>query len=117
MTEHNLFYYPYASFTNAQQPLLKVAALWFDKLVILDPVAASWDTIGADHIARDAMRQLTDAGILEIVTPAAVLAKYERPIADASRRDMADREFLGRCDAHARLVASSAGRSRSRYCE
>jgi hypothetical protein len=41
MTEHNLFYYPYASFTNAQLPLLKVAALWFDKLVILDPVGAS----------------------------------------------------------------------------
>lgn len=45
MTEHNLLYYPYASFTDAQLPLLKVAALWFDKLVILDPVGASRDTI------------------------------------------------------------------------
>ena len=26
MTEHNLFYYPDASFTNPQLPLLKVAA-------------------------------------------------------------------------------------------
>ncbi len=68
MSEHNLFYYPYASFTNAQLPLLKVAALWFDKLVILDPVGASWDTVGADNIARDGVRQLKDAGILEIVT-------------------------------------------------
>lgn len=42
MTEHNLFYYPYASFTNAQLPLLKVAALYFDKLVTLDSVGASW---------------------------------------------------------------------------
>lgn len=61
MSNHNLFYYPYASFRNAQLPLLKVAALWFDKLVILDPVGASWDTIGADHIARDAVQQIEDA--------------------------------------------------------
>jgi len=54
MPGNNLFFYPYASFTNAQLPLLKVAALWFDKLVILDPVGASWDTVGADHLARDA---------------------------------------------------------------
>jgi hypothetical protein len=33
------------SFTNAQLPLLKVAALYFDKLAILDPVGASL----ADH--------------------------------------------------------------------
>jgi hypothetical protein len=56
INDHNLFYYPYASLTNAQLPLLKVAALYFDKLVILDPVGASWDTIGADHLARDAVR-------------------------------------------------------------
>lgn len=51
MTEHKLFYYPYTSFTNAQLPLLKVAALYFDKLVILEPVGASWATIGVDHHA------------------------------------------------------------------
>jgi hypothetical protein len=38
MSEHRLFYYPYTSFTNAQLPLLKVAALWLDKLVSLHPV-------------------------------------------------------------------------------
>jgi hypothetical protein len=54
MTEHNLFYYPYASFTNAQLPLLKVAALYFDELGLLDPVGASRDTVGAEHyVARD----------------------------------------------------------------
>lgn len=99
MTEHNLFYYPYASFTNEQLPLLKVAALYFDKLIILDPVGASWDTVGADHVARDAVRLLKNAGILEIVTPATVLAKYEAPIAAAIRRDMGDRGFLDLCDA------------------
>jgi hypothetical protein len=65
MTEHNLFYYPYASFTNAQLPLLKVAAVWFDKLVLLDPVGASWDTVGADHLARDAVKLLNSARRLE----------------------------------------------------
>lgn len=47
MTMHKLFYYPYASLTNAQLPLLKIAALNFDKLFILDSVGASWDTIGS----------------------------------------------------------------------
>jgi hypothetical protein len=56
LSDHNLFFYLYASFTNAQLPLMKVAVLWFDKLVILDPVGASWDTVGADHLARDAVR-------------------------------------------------------------
>jgi hypothetical protein len=36
-----MFNYPYASFTNQQLPELKVAALYFDKLTILDPVGAS----------------------------------------------------------------------------
>jgi len=71
-----------------------LAALWLDELAILDPVAASWDTVGADHIARDAAQELKDAGILEIVTTATVLSKYERPFAEAIRRDMADRDFL-----------------------
>lgn len=35
----------------------------------------------------DAARHLKDAGILEIVMPADGLANYERPIADAIRRD------------------------------
>lgn len=41
MNEHNLFCYPFASFTNVQLPLLKVAALYFDKLYLFDPVDAS----------------------------------------------------------------------------
>jgi hypothetical protein len=103
VAEHNLFYYPYASFTNAQLPLLKVAALYFDKLVLLDPVGASWDTVGADHIARDAVQQLKDAGILELVTPAAVLAKYDAPITEAIHRDMSDHEFLELCEVQSQV--------------
>jgi hypothetical protein len=41
MTDHRLLYYPYASFTNTKLPLLKMAAVWFDRLVILDPVGAA----------------------------------------------------------------------------
>ena len=100
MSEHNLFYYPYASFTSEQLPLLKVAALYFDKLSILDPVGASWAMIGADFQARDMITLLKDACILEIVTPAEVLGKYNDALTEAVRRDMADREFLDLCDRH-----------------
>ena len=41
----------------------------------LDPVGASWDTIDADYIARNANTLLKEAGILKIVTPTSVLAK------------------------------------------
>ncbi len=96
MTEYRLLYCPYASFTNAQLLSPKVAALCFDNLVILDLVGASWDAVGADHVVRDAVRLLKDGGILEIVTRATVLAKYENPIAAAIRRDMGDREYKQR---------------------
>ena len=80
MTEYNLFRYTYASFTNAQLPLLKVAVLYFDRLVILDPICASCATIGANHHAREAVVQLQDVGILQTVTRADVLAQDEQGI-------------------------------------
>jgi len=98
MAEHSLFYYPYASFTNTQHPLLKVAALYFDKLYILDPVGASWGTIGADFIARDAILLLKDAGILEIVTPQTVLEQFSSALEESIRQDMVDLEFLNLCE-------------------
>jgi hypothetical protein len=101
MSDHRLFYFPYGSFTDAQLPLLKVAALYFDKLVLLDPVGASWDTVGADARARDAVQLLVEHGLLETVTPAAVLAEYSGEIAAEVHRDMADAEFLELCDSHA----------------
>ncbi len=52
MIDH-IYYYPYASFTNARLPLLKAAALHFKKLVLIDPVGPSWDTIGADRATRE----------------------------------------------------------------
>jgi hypothetical protein len=102
MTEHRLFYYPYASFTNAQLPLLKVAALYFDKLVILDPVGASWGTIGADHEARRAIKMLRAENLLETVTPADVLAKYASSLTEAIRQDVQDRQFIELCETRGR---------------
>lgn len=55
--------------------------------------------IGADDTARDTVRPLRDTDILEIVTSAKVLAKYERPIADAILGDMAAREVVDLCNA------------------
>ena len=109
MTEHNLFYYPYASFTNAQLPLLKVAALYFDKLILLDPVGASWDTIGADHVARDAVSN--SRLFLEIVTPAIVLAQYETPIAAASVATWSTASSSTSATRIASQAASSSGHS------
>lgn len=59
MTDHNLFYCPCASFTNEQLPLLKVTALYFDKLIILDPVGASW-------AGRRSARNMVDREFLEL---------------------------------------------------
>lgn len=102
MAEHKLFYFPYASLTNQQLPLLKVAALYFDKIVILEPTGASWDTIGADHVARDALKMLESERILEVIGPAEVLKKYDEAMKEAILRDMADREFLELCEAHSK---------------
>lgn len=101
MSDHRLFYFPYASFTDAQLPLLKVAALYFDKLIFLDPVDASWGTVGAGVQAREAVRSLAEAGLLERVSPAEVLDLHAAHIAEAVRRDMRDEEFLELCDRHA----------------
>lgn len=97
MTEHSIFYYPYASFTNAQLPLLKAVALYFDKLYILDPVEASWATIGANHPAREAVKLLREANLLTSVTPSEVLSRYEKAIEEEIRSDLRDKDFLHLC--------------------
>jgi hypothetical protein len=94
MIGHNLFYAPYSSFTNAQLPLLKVAVLYFDQLVILDPVVTSWAAIGANEHAWEAVEVLADAGILQTITPADVLARCTGPTTHAMRWDMHDQAFL-----------------------
>jgi hypothetical protein len=108
MHDHRLFYFPYASFTDAQLPLLKVAALYFDKLCLLDPVGASWATVGADEPARAAVQVLAAEQILEKVNPSEVLARYGYDFAEAVRGDMRDQDFLELCERH----AAATGRRR-----
>ena len=104
VTDHNLFYYPYASFTDAQLPLLKAVALFFDKLYILDPEKATGGTIGLGDRAKD-VELLEREGILVRVSPEEVLEKYEDPIAGAIRADLSDREFIALCEASGRAQA------------
>ena len=64
MGQHAVFYYPYASLGADQSLLLKAAALYFDKLYILDPLKASWATIGPGERETD-LRLLESEGILQ----------------------------------------------------
>ncbi|MFQ6538808.1 MULTISPECIES: hypothetical protein [Aphanothece] len=73
MTPVRLYYYSYATFTNQQLPLLKVTAVWFDELVILDPIGACLHTIGVDPALSEAVQRLRQEGILRVVDPATVL--------------------------------------------
>jgi hypothetical protein len=97
MAEHSIFYYPYGSFGEQQSPLLKAAALYFDKLYMLDPFKASWDAMGAGWQAHD-LQLLEQEGILVRVTPEEVLRDHEPAIVDAIRADLEDQEFLRLCN-------------------
>lgn len=59
----NLSYCPYASLAKELLPCLKVAALYFDQLIIFNPVGPSSATVGSNHYDRDPVSQLKDAGI------------------------------------------------------
>jgi hypothetical protein len=104
MNEHSIFYYPYASFKEEQSPLVKAAALYFDKLHILDPLKASWGWIGPSR-QDNHLIMLEQEGILVRVSPEEVLHKYESAITDAIRADLRDPEFLQACE-----TSSRAGR-------
>lgn len=100
MTSNSIFYFPYGSFTEKQSPLLKTAAIYFDKLYILDPEKASGGTIGVGNpsVSKDiALLESKDVQILERINPEDVVVKYERAIANAVHDDMKDPEFLDLC--------------------
>jgi hypothetical protein len=82
MSEHNLFYYPHTSF--AQLPLLKVAALYVDKLYILRSGRRELGDHRRELPDWVAVKLLKDAGILQRMTPADVLARYTGPITNAT---------------------------------
>jgi hypothetical protein len=100
MNAHSIFYYPYASFTGGQAKLMKVAAIYFDKLYLLDPEKSSSETIGIQDpgVAKDvSLLEHKDVGILERVAPEDVVAKYHAAISKAVRDDMKDNEFVQHC--------------------
>src|SRR6266852_515994 len=102
MTEHSIFYYPYADFRNAQLPLLKVAALYFDKLYLLDPFTA---ISGGEEFARGSDRDeiarnvdlLKERKILKEIHPDEVLGTYNSQIAAAIHDDLQDLDYLKLC--------------------
>jgi hypothetical protein len=96
MNSHSIFYYPYASFRDDQVPLLKAAALYFDKLYILDPFKASWDMVGPAG-GMEELSLLEQEGIFERVAPEEVLKKYEKAITAEILADMTDPNFLSLC--------------------
>ncbi|MFB0551858.1 MAG: hypothetical protein ACETWQ_00965 [Phycisphaerae bacterium] len=96
MVKHSIFYYPYASFKDDQVSLLKAAALYFDKLYILDPLKACWGMIGPGGRMHE-LRLLEQEGILERVAPEEVLKEYEEAIAAEIIADMKDAKFLSLC--------------------
>lgn len=100
MGQHSVFYYPYASFGAEQSLLLKAAALYFDKLYILDPLKASWATIGPGERETD-LRLLESEGILQRVAPEDVLLRNDKIIGNAIECDLADPEFLKLCEGKA----------------
>jgi hypothetical protein len=97
MINHEIFYYPYCSFKDDQGILLKAAAMYFDKLYILDPVKASWDIVGAENVLHN-LKLLQQEGILVRISPEEVLHKFEKDIAEAIRFDIADPDFLRLCE-------------------
>jgi hypothetical protein len=109
MSEHSIFYYPYADFKNEQLPLLKAAALYFDKLYLLDPFTA---ISGGEEFARDSDRNEiarnvtllkqekileTIPKILEAISPAKVLDTYNSQIEAAIHDDLQDPDYLKEC--------------------
>ncbi len=93
---HSIFYYPYGNFQDTHAPLLKVAALYFDRLNILDPRKASGGRIGSGEVERD-VELLEQANILERIEPEDVLEQYEDAISEAIRADLRDPEFVELC--------------------
>jgi hypothetical protein len=99
--EHSLFYYPYASVTEDQDALLRMTALYFDKLYMLDPYAAVVGPVPGigirpSGVAR-AVRLLEDRGLAKRLDPAVVLKEYGSAVKHAVDVDLRDETFLELC--------------------
>ncbi|MBK8937956.1 MAG: hypothetical protein IPM79_10010 [Polyangiaceae bacterium] len=83
--------------TDAELPLLKASALYFDKLYILDPEAASWGTVGADAAVGEARSRLDAEGVFERLRPEEAIESHGDRLLEAVREDCRDPEFLKLC--------------------
>jgi hypothetical protein len=98
MNTHEILYYPYASFGYEQAPFLRAAALYFDKIYLLDPVKArSTGTGPLQGIGTD-INTLEKEGILVRLSPEEVLERYESTIEKGIRTDMQDADFIRICE-------------------
>jgi hypothetical protein len=96
--EHSIFYYPYASFGYEQAPLLRAAALYFNKLYVLDPEKARARGTGAlEGIGKDVLL-LEREGLIERISPEQILERQEQAIEKAIRADIEDPEFVQLCE-------------------
>jgi hypothetical protein len=100
--EHSIFYYPYANFTDNKSPLLKAAALYFDKLFILEPEKVYQGQTGTYELGKtdECVNFLRDKNrnIIEPIRPEEVLYQFEKEISDAIRGDLNDPEFVSLCE-------------------
>ena len=94
----SLFYYPYAAFGDAQLPLLQAAAVYFDKLYILDPERASGMGVGVSAPVAAAVAELEAEQILVRVAPEDVLDAHSHALTMAIHADCQDEEFVRLCE-------------------
>ena len=95
---------------DAQLPLLKTAALYFDKLLLLYPRDATWNLVGPDPAALDEVLLLERHGLVERVSPTSVFEHYGSEFAEAVREDISDPEFIRLRDEPRSELASTYGR-------
>src|SRR5688572_29344886 len=101
MNQQTIFYYPYASFKNEQLPFLKTAALYFEKIFILDPEKSGYGQQGfgfGDEGMEKEIAVLESTSILQRIKPEEVLAAFQSEITNSIQSDLSDPVFRDLCD-------------------
>jgi hypothetical protein len=94
-----LFYYPYVSPRDGQRDLFRLAALYFDKVHLLDPLGAAGGLVGPGAVA-DEVKLLHEADLLEPIDPGRLLDVHAGIIGAAIEHDLADPDYLELCRQH-----------------
>lgn len=95
-------YFPYANIRSAKT--LKTAVLYFDKIGVIDPLASFCGDSTRHRDLHDESRDYMDEinilvkeGIIELIDPTKVVAKFGNEIMTGVIQDMHDPEFLDLC--------------------